>query len=95
MRNGPLQKWSLSILAEVLAVACKLTVHIQYRNNCVQVVLDVCVNESHNAVEIGVPQQHGAVVARRRVQVKNQRVCAVLLPADVRDMVANHLFLCG
>lgn len=50
---------------------------------------------SYNAVEIGVPQQHGAVIARWRVQVKNQSVGAVLLPADVRHMVANHHFLRG
>lgn len=71
-----------------------LCAHTQYGNNCVQVVLGVRVSESHNAVEIGVPQQHGAVVACWRVQVKNQRICAVLLPADVRDVVADNLFLC-
>lgn len=50
---------------------------------------------SYDAVEIGVPQQHGAVIARWRVQVKNQSVGAVLLPADVRHVVANHYFLRG
>lgn len=53
----------------------------------------VCLCMSHNAVEIGVPQQHGAVIACWRVQVKNQRVGAVLLPADVWHVVTNHRFL--
>lgn len=50
---------------------------------------------AHNAVEISVPQQHGAVVARWRVEVKDQRVGAVPLPADVRDVIPNHRLLRG
>lgn len=48
---------------------------------------------SYDAIEVGVPQQHGAVVACGRVQVENQRVSTVLLPADVRHMVTDHRFL--
>ncbi len=53
----------------------------------------VCACLSYDAVEVGVPQQHGAIVARWRVQVENQRVGTVLLPADVRHVVTNHRFL--
>lgn len=50
---------------------------------------------SHNAVEIGVPEEHSAVIARGWVKVKDQRVGTVLLPADVRDVITNHCFLRG
>lgn len=50
---------------------------------------------THNAVVIAVPEQHGAVVACGAVQVQNQRIHTVLLPADVGNVIPDHLFLCG
>lgn len=50
---------------------------------------------SYNAVEVGVPQQHGAIVACRRVEVQDQSVGAVLLPADIRHVVPDHHLLGG
>lgn len=50
---------------------------------------------THNAVEISVPQQHSAVVACWRVEVKDQCIGTVPLPADVRDVIPNHCLLRG
>lgn len=55
----------------------------------------MCLSLSYNAIEVGIPQQHGAIVACWRVQVEHQRVSAVLLPADVRHVVTDHGLLRG
>lgn len=53
------------------------------------------VSQTHNAVVVAVPQQHGAIVAGWAVQVQDERVCAVLLAADVGDVVPDYLLFCG
>lgn len=54
-----------------------IAVFLRYLYRCVFMCM------SYNAVEVGIPQQHGAIVACRRVEVQDQSVGAVLLPADI------------
>lgn len=53
------------------------------------------VSQTHNAVVVAVPQQHGSIVAGRAVQVQHECVCTVLLATDVGDMVPDYLLFCG
>lgn len=47
------------------------------------------VSQTHNAIVVAVPQQHGSVVAGRAVQVQDECVGAVLLATDVGDVVPD------
>lgn len=56
-----------------------------------------CLADAHtyNAVVIAVPEEHGAVVTCGAAQVQNQSICTVLLSTDIRNVIPDHLFLCG
>lgn len=52
-------------------------------------------DHTHNAIAVGIPQQHGAITGGWTVEVENQRVSTMQAPAHQGQVGANGQLLCG
>lgn len=53
----------------------------------------VCMH-THDAIVVAVPEQHGPIITCGAVEIKHKGIGAVLLAADIGDMVPDHFLLC-